>query len=366
MKIRITDKVLLRRYRADPNFRDEVKRKLIRQGKAVLVEGIIPTSTSKKGNKLKVLPGLVEVPGRKDSNLKIEMNKIEDISEDKLIVWIQDMEKLGGAELSNKVVVDEGRKEGFNIVEMTPYNFSRELLRKAKLIILNNIWYFGVGQMESILECLFEDKIPYVKYEHDMRELSRLGFSLPLFKHAVMDVFISPMHLTKHLDKMEIPRSLVLPLAIDVDRWKPNKIKRIKNRVVNTCGKLHSKGLMNMKTFVDSHPDKEFVFYTSENKLVKQMFANNERVKLNKPVKNGYLPRSYNGAEYLVHLPDTFWAGERIVFEAVLCGCKVIMNENVGHASWDWDWEDEKFLRKELKQAPIKFWEEMRKVIRWS
>ena len=367
MKIKITDRDLLARFGVNPSFSDATKLKLVRQGKAVLVdmdEGVVPKSVPT--NKLKVLSGLGQVPGRKDPTLRSEMGKLKDISEDKLIVWVQDMERMGGAELSSEVVVNEGLKEGFNVVVMTPYNFSKSILKKAKLIILNNIWYFGTIQMENILECLFEDKIPYVKYEHDLREISRPGFSLPLFKHAVLDVFISPAHLEKHQRILEIPRSLVLPLAIDVSRFKLHKVKRIKNRVINTSGKLHAKGLMNMKAFVDSHPEKSFVFYTKKDKIVEQMFANDKNVKISDPIKNQYLPREYSRAEYFVHLPQKFQPGERGVFEAVLCGCKVIINDNVGHSSWGWNWEDIDFIREQLKQAPVKFWEEMRKIIRWN
>ena len=59
---------------------------------------------------------------------------------------------------------------------------------------------------------------------------------------------------------------------------------------------------------------------------------------------------------FLVHLPDAWCAGERVVLEAALCGCKVIANERVGHTSWGWDMTDIDALRDRLADAPYEFW----------
>jgi hypothetical protein len=55
-------------------------------------------------------------------------------------------------------------------------------------------------------------------------------------------------------------------------------------------------------------------------------------------------------------MPDIVCAGERVVFEAALCGCAVEMNGNVGHKSWNYDLSDTETLRETLRDAPFAFW----------
>jgi hypothetical protein len=69
------------------------------------------------------------------------------------------------------------------------------------------------------------------------------------------------------------------------------------------------------------------------------------------------MPALYSTAEYLVHQPDIVCAGERVIFEAALCGVpKIEMNGNVGHKSWNRDLSDTEGLRDWLRQAPFEFW----------
>ena len=161
------------------------------------------------------------------------------------ILWIQDTEKVGGSELSSMQTIRVGRKFGFDIGIMTPLNFSWESLHKAKLLILNNIWFFDSSQMGLLKRVIFEYQIPYVKYEHDSRHIQddgRIELARRLFLHSKCNFFISPAHLKFHQkDIFQMSPSHVIPLAVDPDVFKQNsKIKRVKNTVVNAAGKLHS------------------------------------------------------------------------------------------------------------------------------
>ena len=52
---------------------------------------------------------------------------------------------------------------------------------------------------------------------------------------------------------------------------------------------------------------------------------------------------------------------DRVTFEAALCGCKIIANENV--ESWGLDLADADYLRGWLREAPYLFWGEVEKII---
>ena len=64
----------------------------------------------------------------------------------------------------------------------------------------------------------------------------------------------------------------------------------------------------------------------------------------------------YHKYETVWHSPEKPCAGDRVIFEAVLSGCKLITNDNVGHMSWGFDLNDQIALRKRLKAAIYDFW----------
>lgn len=73
----------------------------------------------------------------------------------------------------------------------------------------------------------------------------------------------------------------------------------------------------------------------------------------NKPREEVLQAMSY--AEYFVHLPLAFESECRAVMEAVLSGCKIVTNENVGITSVE-DWEDPDALRNMIDKAGHTFW----------
>lgn len=73
----------------------------------------------------------------------------------------------------------------------------------------------------------------------------------------------------------------------------------------------------------------------------------------NKPRSDVLQAMSY--AEYFVHLPLAFESECRAVMEAVLSGCKIITNENVGITSVE-DWDDPDVLRNMIDKAGDTFW----------
>lgn len=61
-------------------------------------------------------------------------------------------------------------------------------------------------------------------------------------------------------------------------------------------------------------------------------------------------------AEAFVHLPLAFESEGRAVMEAVLAGCRVQVNTNVGLSSIE-GWDDKRHLKALIEQAPQQFWD---------
>jgi hypothetical protein len=267
------------------------------------------------------------------------------------IAWVQDngIDWRGGAEFSARLVVAVGQRCGFHVELVTPTQFATDVLANADLIVLNNLWRFAGDQMQAIQAALFERRTPYVKYEHDHRELTRPEFSRRLFEHAAANVFLSPIHRDNHREDLGATGECI-PLAIDVDAYRPVPgVARVPGTAL-VCNVRTIKTWDRLKSYIAEHPEIRFTVLATADVI------KGRNVKTTSPVLPEKMPALYSAHEFLVHLPDAWCAGERVVLEAALCGAKIIANERVGHASWGWDLADTVALRERLIDAPFEFW----------
>jgi hypothetical protein len=262
----------------------------------------------------------------------------------KKIAWVQDYSKQGGAELSNCTVVAVGESLGFDIVGVTPRNFPIKLLYDADLIVVNNFFEFTQEQVRQVYHAIYEMRIPYVKYEHDYREMGRENTARQLFGLARACVYLSPAHARRHTEKICSSVSITLPLAIDIDTVIAEKKETTPGICLVPCFR---KGPALMSKYIQENPKTLFtVIGTASGTLL----ANASFM--------GQLPyhqllHEMSRHEKMLHLPSEPWAGERIFLEARLLGCKTIVNENVGHSSW----AEEDITISKLRKAPFAFWE---------
>lgn len=271
------------------------------------------------------------------------------------VAWVQDMKKRGGAELSNEVVTNVGIKCG-NDVRLVTNQMSvddiRKMIIESDLAVINNFFQFSKEQMEAVLDIVFTGK-PYVKYEHDFRELNmRPKFAKELFGRSFLNVFISPLHRDKYRRELGVD-GICLPLAIDVNFFKPvESIERKKNTAL-----IFSKTKQLISDFIMKNRDILFTVVMDGYEIP----ISGSRLRVIDRVAYEEMPKLYSEHEYLVHFPVDYQAGDRVFFEAALCGCKVVANEKVGHNSWGFDLEDTEGLRNILRMAPFQFWREIDK-----
>jgi len=258
------------------------------------------------------------------------------------VAWIQNYSKEGGAEISNFRAVRVGQKLGYDVVgcNIDIMNNIEHALRVCDVAIVNNMHSHN---HDDAVKLILDSGKPFVIYSHDC-----YGKSQELFERAECCFFISPAHQRFYEDKFKMKRVERMPLAFDVDRWKFKHNGRVPNSVLVMA---YEKSRNNLLKYIEENPNHE---YYIANDIVP-------------PGKNIHrLPKVfYNDAhelypqyETVLHLPGTLCAGDRVLFEAIMCGCKVITNENAGHASWseEFDWRDEKVLRPILAKAPYTFW----------
>ena len=278
------------------------------------------------------------------------------------IAWVQDQSNLGGAELSNLHTIKIGLDCGFDIVVITPNKFNKNTLASSDIVVLNNIFEFEREQFNDIFDVLFFQAKPFIKYDHDLRELNRLNVTRKVFEHSLINVFISPAHYKAYEDvygKRLADRALVLPLAINTSIFFHDSgvIRKANTAVIPTF----VKGVEGHMAYIRNHPEIEFTALRANWRFEEKNVHKIGHASLD------HMAKLYRQHEYMVHLPTARGAGERVYFEAMLCGCKPIVNENVSHQSWkDYSAEDSgnEFknigeLSEWLTNAPYKFWREV-------
>lgn len=267
------------------------------------------------------------------------------------IAWVQDYSKNGGAELSNFHVVGVGEKLGFDIVGVSPNNSQSHIINESDLVIINNVFEFDKKEMQDLYWCLFENRKKFIKYDHDMRELKRLHKTRCLFERSEFNVFISPAH-AKAYGKEHID-GVYFPLAIDVDKYKGSGCKRGNEILVPTF----RKGPNNHKKYITEHKrDKFIVVDNNAMSALKNVDIVGKQTQEN-------MIKLYSRCKAVLHQPQVLWAGERVYFEALLCGCEVIVNNNVGHVSYDYNKIGTDYIIDKLKHAPYQFWKMVENIL---
>jgi len=330
MKIKFIDRDLMRRYGVgDVEINDSLALEFLKNGKAKAVTDF---------DRPPIHDGL-----RKEGAEPTKGGKSVDIGQGwPLVGWIHDTEKHGGAELSNFTVIGAGKEFGFGIYLCTPQTFDKRRLVQCDFLILNNFFFFEPKQYHFILDLLFEYKRPFVKYEHDHREImgdeARPGLASILFGQSFLNIFISPFQAENHRKRLGdiIEPYYIIPPAVDVGKFRiiPG-VERDPNKVVNASGRLKdSKGLQHMVQFVMGRQDLKYEIYTRYVEEARSAFGRFENVTAVPLIDNEHLPRIYNSAGYSIHLPRALEACGRTVAEGMLCGCKPIINKNVGIRSF--------------------------------
>lgn len=264
------------------------------------------------------------------------------------VAWVQNYDKNGGAEISNFTCINKGIDFGFDIVGVVINNgFDTKIIDKADIVVVNNLHNENKNRY---INYLTQSSIPYVVYSHDCFEENQT-----LFKKAMLNVFISPLHKQHYVDlcQSEIEsKSITLPLAIDPEKWNHNTNGRIKNSVFIPCYKKCSNEVMKFVKI-----NKQYQYTTIGGPY--------DGIDSDTIPKQDYMDmcKLYPRFEIVLHTPNAKTAGERILFEAVLSGCKVITNKNAGHSSWEFDWWNESTLRQVLPKAITDFWKAIDKVV---
>jgi len=253
----------------------------------------------------------------------------------------------GGAEIATRTIVKTGRALGYNIQVIDLDTPPTPGLRDYDLIILSNIWRFWQSHVDIIMDAI--RTVPYVKYEHDHDGLydkalgiySKADYAEKIYGNSLLNVFQSPDHKRAYEKDFGVDvGGICMPPMIEVDFFKVDGVQRNQNTALIGAPRKWASEVI--KDYIQQHPDiKVDVLYQG--------------------IPHEQIPALYSQYEYFVHFPRRKYPCDRVIFEAALCGCKVVVNDN--SETWGINLSDIDSLRDWLREAPYVFWKEIEKIL---
>lgn len=278
----------------------------------------------------------------------------------KNVAFVRDIsiDHVGGAEITDINIIRLGNEAGYNVRLFTGNDVeSLYSIFDYDLIIVSNVWLLDKAKLDIIMKAI--KKVPFIKFEHDHRSLDKVvngifqkeEYAEKLFSESIFNVFVSPAHRDDYRKGLKTDGICVFP-PMDIKMYRP--IPGI-TRMVNS-GLLGVPRKANLKEDVRGHS--ELLEFRKANPHIKLEI-------LTKIVPPDQMPEVYSKYEYFVHLPMVKWSCERVIFEAALCGCKVVTNHNAEGVSWGQDLTDPDALRKWIAENQSRFWKEVELKMNW-
>jgi len=278
----------------------------------------------------------------------------------KQVLWLSDYTikevPSGGAEITDNYVIEAAKSLGIPISVVIPKNLKASALDSSDLVVLSNCYEFPKPAIDKIIETK-----PFIIFCHDSGRWLHVAKKHPLmFQRAVASIFLSPNHrgmFKKFLDSS--CKTLLIPPHISQDFY--NRGEQRKDSVL-FVGNIHDgKGVLEIIEIIKDNPATLFDFYYGRaERYLERQLKQFKNCNLKGFVNQKEMYNIYNLYKYFIHLPKCHEAFGRAVGEALLCGCEIIANNNIGALSYGWGYKE---FRKNTLVSQFKFWEDLEKYI---
>lgn len=265
------------------------------------------------------------------------------------ILWIADYtvkQNKGGAQQTNKVMIDYGRAKGHYIKTITGEEQVPDI-EKYDLIVLNNITKFSKEDIEKLI-----DSGKCVRYEHDLWVAKNYS---DLYKKVRRTIFLSPLHRDEvfKLVNYKFENYDLVPSPIKPELFKISEVKKEANSVIIVGNLCKDKGVDDLISYAKNNTYLKFyaVGWGASVDELKEV----ENIEYVGELNQKDLVKYYQKCEYFYHRPNWVEPFGRTVIEAYLCGCSLLVNNNVGAISWDWDFSNYNEIKKNV-QSQNNFW----------
>lgn len=279
----------------------------------------------------------------------------------KKILWLADFDldqAAGGAQRSDKILIDHGKSLGFDIFKVNQSNFGPHInLHDYDILISSNICSLHFKN-NWLLDEISKHK-HHIRIEHDSNNYLTNEQRKKLFSNCKKTFFLTEYHHEYFVqDYGDIFHNVeIVPDPIDTDLF--CDIKKERENKILYAGYMHPlKGSYEFFDFVLQNTDLQFVVsgwtnYPSLEFLCRSV-PNVEYIGITDYSK---MPEIYNKYSHFYYNPNLKEPFCRSFAEAFLCGCKIISNKvnQIGSYQYFVKHGKEKF-KNDCKNAHTMFW----------
>ena len=276
------------------------------------------------------------------------------------VLFISDFtleQRQGGAQVSNKLLIDKGRELGIDIKEHHHNSSVTDFLSSYDLVINSNL--------EAISK-ITPPKIPLiikspnsVRLEHDSCSYLDDDTRKLLFSKAKKNFFLSNYHYNYFKDLYGDYFHNVEIIYDPINTSKFKKSDHEKKYDVVYCGYLHPlKGLNNLIRFANQNPDRKIDIFGWGEISPQETFKDCPNINFNGHAEYEDIPLILQSSKAIFHQPIVNEPFCRMIGEAILCGIEEIIGDKSKIGSY-LEFNDvgyEKF-RDRCENAPSIFWE---------
>lgn len=271
-----------------------------------------------------------------------------------------------GAELSSGKWIKEGHQRGHDVDVLVPDTFqSADEIAGYDVVVTKNVQNFSREQLTALMapgvnhvawpsDYAWTRWRLYFAFQEHHRDLDKLDFWHQFFTSTLFNVYLSPLHRDAYewvMPGLADHPSILSPPPVDVDLWHHDGQYR-GGTACTISGGMEFKGLHNHLDWAADHPHQEFTFYGGMRDHV-NLPPNAEHT--------GRLPfpeliARVQGTEVYVELPSTAQPFNQTAVQGWLACSRVVTNELVGAAGYDWYGGSVDACRKALSEALPVFW----------
>ena len=277
------------------------------------------------------------------------------------ILWLSDFDldkAPGGAQRSDKLIIDKGKLLGFNILKLNHETFGEHVnIHDYDILVTSNVCAV-LQKYPWILDEITKHKY-HVRIEHDSNDYLSQENRVKLFSFCKKTFFLTDYHFNffQQLYGNIFKNVEIVPDPIETDKFYDYGQDR-EDKILYV-GYMHPlKGTSNFFELALRNPDKKYAIAGwSDYQTYNFLSVNIPNIEYLGLVEYEQMPKIYNKYKYLYYEPNLREPFCRSVAEAITCGTLIITSSQskIGCIHETEKYGIEKF-KDNCKNASIDFW----------
>lgn len=290
------------------------------------------------------------------------------------VLFVSDFasDKPGGAQLSNRKIIEKGRDLGFDITELNINSSRLPLSFQYDVVITSNFdWFLKEPDINFIFDKITEHSC-HVRYEHDSCTYFAPQIRKKFMESVKLNLFLSDFHLQFFQNDYGdlYQNNAIVYDPIDTEIFKTKDVEKEYDYIY--CGYVHPlKGFLNYARLVEQNPDKKFCLigwsddsshdhFRHHNFNLQKFLETNKNLTLLNYQTQEKVAEYFQKSKKIFHKPMVNEPFCRMVAEALLCGCEFEGNKNTIGSYLEYNKHGAEAFKEGCKNAADLFWAQIK------